>query len=254
MLEMCCKGHTWANKQHALPLSHSEAWTSFTLQLYLGMCWGLSTVVLLSHELYKATRLVYYKCLPLLGVQQHIKLPWRMLPEAYQGIGLPNFTLHSLASKLQLIQCIWGFNNAGSCSLLMGYELLPMDIGMYRNSLGYSYNWYLVLATNNTWFKNVWELLHDFDVKVTFGEDYQLHPIHEGDYFLIDLFSRHYSGADLASLNVFCQHKHVIHVSCIVFCDGQTINTDFLSMVRGHSDRHKFPLQLIQTIPYGRKP
>jgi hypothetical protein len=65
----------------------------------------------------------------------------------------------------------------------------------------------------------------------------------EGDYSLMDLFSHHYSGADLASLNVFCQHKHVIRISCIVFFDSQTINTDFLSMMCDHSDCHKFPLQ-----------
>ncbi len=35
----------------------------------------------------------------------------------------------------------------------------------------------------------------------------------------------------------------MIRVSCIVFCDGRTINTDSLSMMRGHSDRHKFLLQ-----------
>ncbi len=84
---------------------------------------------------------------------------------------------------------------------------------------------------------------HDFNVEATFGEDYQLHPIREGNYSLMDLFLRHYSGAELAPLNVFHQHKHVIHVSCIVFCDDQTINTDCLSMMRGHLDHHKFPLQ-----------
>jgi hypothetical protein len=52
-----------------LGLSHFEAWTSFTLQLYPGMSWGLSTVVLLSRELFEATQPVYYKYLPLLGIQ-----------------------------------------------------------------------------------------------------------------------------------------------------------------------------------------
>jgi hypothetical protein len=141
-----------------------------------------------------------------------------MLPEASQGIRLPYFSLHSLASKLQLIQCIRGFNDAASRALSRGYELLLLDIGMYGNSLGFSYNWYSVIATNNTWFKNVWELLHDFNVTATFREDYQLHSTWEGDYSLMDLFSCHYSGADLASLNVFRQHKHVIHISFIVFC------------------------------------
>ncbi len=53
ILEMCCKGHTWANKLHARPLSHSEAWASFTLQSNPGMLWGLSPVVLSSRKLMK---------------------------------------------------------------------------------------------------------------------------------------------------------------------------------------------------------
>ena len=168
MVEMCPKGHIWADKLHAWPLSHLEAWTSFTLQLYPGMSWGISTVVLSSHKLFEATRPVYFKCLPLLCVQPHIELPWRTLPKSYQGIGMPNFALHSLASKLQLIQCIWGFNDATSCSMLMGYESFLMEIGMYGHTLAYDYTRFSELATNNTWFKNVWELMYDFRVKAAF--------------------------------------------------------------------------------------
>jgi hypothetical protein len=54
ILEMCHKGHIWADKLHVWPVSHSEAWTSFTLQLYPGMSWGFSMVALLSHELIEA--------------------------------------------------------------------------------------------------------------------------------------------------------------------------------------------------------
>ncbi len=104
--EMCQKGHDWAARLHSRPLNHAEAWVSFSLQLYPGMAWGLFTVILSSKELYLAKKPVYLKCLPLLGVQCHIELPWRTLSESFQGIGLPNLALHSLASKLQLLQCI----------------------------------------------------------------------------------------------------------------------------------------------------
>ncbi len=40
VLEMCHKGHIWPDKLHARPLSHSKAWTSFTLQLYPSMSWA----------------------------------------------------------------------------------------------------------------------------------------------------------------------------------------------------------------------
>jgi hypothetical protein len=59
----------------------------------------------------------------------------------------------------------------------------------------------------------------------------------------MDLFSHHNSGADIVSFNIFCQHKLMIHVSCIVFCDSRTIVTDCLSMMPSHLDHHKCPLQ-----------
>jgi hypothetical protein len=128
-----------------------------------------------------------------------------MLPKSYQGIGLPNFALHSLASKLQLIQCIWGFNDVASHFMLIGYQSFLMEIGMYGNILGYDYPQFSGLATDDTWFKNVWELLHDFGVEATFGDEFQLHPIRVGDRSLIELFSCHYRGSDLVALNTFRQ-------------------------------------------------
>jgi hypothetical protein len=138
--EMCQKGHDWADCLHLRPLRHSDAWMSFLLQLYPGMSWGLSTFVLSSHELYMATKPVYFKCLPLLGIQCHIEHPWQTLPESFQGIGLPNFALHSLAAKLQLLQCIWGFKDAASIYLLMGFETFLMEIGMYDNPFNNDYS------------------------------------------------------------------------------------------------------------------
>jgi hypothetical protein len=241
---MCRKGHIWADKLHARLLTHLEAWTSFSLQLYPGMAWGLYKVVLSLHELYEATYPVYFKILALLGVQLHVELPWCTLPEAFQGIGLPNFALNSLASKLQLIQCIWGFNDATFIALSMGYDSFLMDLGLYGNVLGYNYNQFSILAMDNTWFKKVWELLNNFDVRATFGRDCQLHRICADNKSLIALFSLHYSRPDLASLNIFWQHKKVIHVACIVmFNDGHSVNKTVLTMSRGHLDFHKFPLQ-----------
>ncbi len=174
---MCKKGFIWADRLSSRPLPHAADWTSFTLQLYPGMVWGIATVVLSSRELFIATKPVFYKCLPFLGVQRHIELPWRTLPECFQGIGLPNFSLVSLSSKLQLIQCIWGFKNAASMSPRMGYESFVVDIGMYGNVFSLKYDDYSILATNHTWFKNVWELLQEFGVSACFDSDSQLLPV-----------------------------------------------------------------------------
>jgi hypothetical protein len=207
------------------------------------MSWGIATVVLSPQELYLVTKPVYYKCLPFLGVQRHIELPWRTLPECYQGIGLPNFALISLSAKLQLIQGIWGFKDAASKSLRMGYESFLMDIGMYGNVLALNYNDFSVLATDHTWFKNLWELLRTFDVDATFGEGVQLLPVRTGDKALMSEFSKYYNGRDLQDLNIYRQYKKVIHLSCIVLSDGHTIDKECMTSEEGKSDLHKFPLQ-----------
>jgi hypothetical protein len=119
-------------------------------------------VVLSSRELFWTTKPVYFRCLLLLSVQHHIELPWRTLPEAFQGDGLPNFALLSLASKLQLIQCIWGFHDAAFKSLAMGYKFFMMKLSFYGNNFGYNYRQFSGLASDGTWFNNIWELLHDF--------------------------------------------------------------------------------------------
>jgi hypothetical protein len=79
----------------------------------------------------------------------------------------------------------WG---EGQSSLLQELVWLARSVGWLG---GWSVcPWSLGLPLPNTWFKNVWELLHDFNVEATFREDYQLHPIREGDYSLMDIFSR----------------------------------------------------------------
>ncbi len=88
---------------------------------------------------------MYFKCLPLLGIQSYIELPWRTLP-----IGLPNFALHALTAKLQLIQCNCGFIDATSKGLIMGYESFFMNVGMYGNTLNLDYKSYSGLAVDGT--------------------------------------------------------------------------------------------------------
>jgi hypothetical protein len=60
MKEKCRKGFIWADILHSCPLPPSEAWVSFTLQLCLGMLWGIVMVILSQHELYKTTQPVFF--------------------------------------------------------------------------------------------------------------------------------------------------------------------------------------------------
>ncbi len=106
---MARKGYNWVDRMKSRPLPHDLAWRSFIHQLQPGMMWGIATVVMSPLKLLEQFQRVYFRCLPSLNVNQHINLPWWLIPERYQGLGLPNFTLISLASKLFLIQHGWGF-------------------------------------------------------------------------------------------------------------------------------------------------
>ena len=69
---------------------------------------------------------------------------------------------------------------------------------MYGNPLALDYNRFSPLATNGTWFKNVWELLHEYKTHATFGKEMQLLPVRVGDKSIMEeLFSKYYSGQEV---------------------------------------------------------
>jgi hypothetical protein len=72
-----------------------------------------------------------------------------------------------------------------------------MDIGMYGNPFSLNYKLYSILATNGTWFKNMWELLHKFKTIATFCADNHIHPVCVGNQSLMQEFSRFDGGRNL---------------------------------------------------------
>ncbi len=86
--ELAKKGYNWADWMKSRPLPHNLAWKSFNCQLQLGMTWGIATVVMSPWKLLAQFQRVYFKCLPSLNINCHIELPWRLIPEQYQGLGL----------------------------------------------------------------------------------------------------------------------------------------------------------------------
>jgi hypothetical protein len=148
------------------------------------MMWGIATIVMSPKRLMDLFQWVYFRCLPLLNVNCHIDLPWRTIPEQYQGLGMANYTLVSLSSKLSFIQINWGFDVAHLKAMMMGYESFMIEVGLYGNTMDYNFKRYSMLATNNTWFKNVWELVLYFNVSLNFNEDFQLKPIRRGNRYV----------------------------------------------------------------------
>jgi hypothetical protein len=103
------------------------------------MMWGIATVVISPHKLLKQFQQVYFRCLLLLNVNCHIELPWRLIPEQYQGLGMANYALVSLASTLSYLQCNWGFEAIHSNALMTGYESFMVEVGLYGNTMEYEY-------------------------------------------------------------------------------------------------------------------
>jgi hypothetical protein len=74
-----------------------------------------------------------------------------LILEKYQGLGMANYALVSLASKLSFLQCNWGFDIVHSKTIMIGYELFMVGICFYGNTMSYEYKTHSMLATNNTW-------------------------------------------------------------------------------------------------------
>ncbi len=100
-------------------------------------------------------------------------------------MGLPNYGLVSLASKLSLIQHGWGFDNIDARAIMIGYESFMMEVGLYGSTMDHDYKTHLILVTNNTWYKNVWELVHYFKIRLVFHTNYQLKPVRKIDKLLM---------------------------------------------------------------------
>ncbi len=242
--EMAPKGYNWADRMKSHPFPHDLAWRSFIHQLQPGMMWGIATVVMSPLKLLEQFQRVYFRCLPSLNVNRHINLPWRLIQERYLGLGLPNYALISLASKLSLIQCGGGFNNADARAIMIGYKSIMMEVGLHGNTMDHDYKTHLILVTNNTWYKNVWELVHYFKIRLVFHPDYQLKPVRKGDKSLMSEFMRiRYRRDDLLLLNIMRMHKKVIHLLDIVMCNGKTIMSEMLTYLPGQSNVYKFPTQ-----------
>jgi hypothetical protein len=109
--------------------------------------------------------------------------------------------------------------------------------------MDYDYKTHSMLATSGSCFKNIWELVWYFNVRIHVSAAFQLRAVHRSDISLMSEFMRtgNFSQPDLISLNIMCMHKKVIHKLDIVLCDGKTIKVEMLTDQPGHSDVHQFP-------------
>jgi hypothetical protein len=83
---------------------------------------------------------------------------------------------------------------------------------LYGSPLNWNYKDYGHLATKDTWFRNLWELMDDFGALLTMQDADQLLGAREDDRPLMAEFHRvGYRNLDLEALNVVRRHRNLLH-------------------------------------------
>ena len=102
-----------------------------------------------------------------------------------------------------------------------------------------------MLATSNTWFKNIWELVWYFNVRMHVSTAFLLRAVRQGDISLMSEFMRtgKFCKPDLISLNIMCMHKKLSIRRILFYVMEKTIKAEMLTDQPGISDVHKYPTQ-----------
>ncbi len=178
-----------------------------------------------------------------MGINGNIKKEWRSIPTMYQGLGLPCFPLVALAKKISFLQENWGNTGvAQSDALSLAYDDFIMEVGLYGDPLSWEYINYGQLATQATWFSNLWQLCHTYQATVSINKSgRQITPICKNNRSIMSEFYRiGFRGNQLVGLNTVQKYKHFIHVSDMILCDGRTIDPFSLSDEQILSVQHVF--------------
>ncbi len=241
--QMRQKGLDWVDRVQTRPLPPRDAWLSFNLALQMGMQWGLVSVIMPPAKLEAMMGKLYYKCLPLLGVNRNITTLWRTLPEMFHGLGMPDFVILAFANKVFLLQQHWGFDGPAAELMTFAYKAFMLEVGLYGNIFSLSFKSYGCLATKGTWFHNFWELGDHLKVKVELNAKYHLQPVRGGEKSLMATF--HNAGFtseyQLTSLKVMKNYHCCVHLLDILCCDGKTVDEEVLTEEPGTSVLHHFP-------------
>ena len=99
-----------------------------------------------------------------------------MLPERYHGLGMPNYVVNCLSAKIFFIWRHWGFGGATGQMMTQAYEAFLVEVGLYGDVFTRDFKRYGMLATDGTWFKNLWELADHLKVSITMDSRYLIQP------------------------------------------------------------------------------
>ena len=112
-------------------------------------------MVLTPKALQKYYQDLYYKILPLMGMNRSIDKEWRTLPERYQELDLQDSKVHALSRKTLCLQKKWDGNYSTSKITGATYEAFMVEVGMYGNIFSRLWQKFKILAIKHTWYYNL---------------------------------------------------------------------------------------------------
>ena len=114
-----------------------------------------------------------------------------------------------------------GFESASAILMSHAYEAFQMEVGLFGDILAQDYIRYGCLATNGTWFANLWEYLSKYGVTLELDEQYHFKPVRVRDGSLMALFFQFpFDHRQVERFNRVRHFKGVVRVSNIISCDG----------------------------------
>ena len=133
-----------------------------------------------------------------------------MLPQQYQGLGLPNPNIKILSAKLQLIQEHWDTTTTMGNMLMQVYQLFQMEVGLGGNIFGKPFRTLGHLATHG-FFQNLWELLDLFGVSLRIHNIFDIPLLRVDDRMIMDAVVKTdiFTARELDQVNRVRHHKKV---------------------------------------------
>ena len=236
--KMISKGGKWSTKVSASTLSPGDAWHSFSGQAVPASSYGIVPLMAGPDLVEQGFMGGYYKCLSTLGVNKNTAKGWRMLPEEFFGLGMPNMSLRKLGDSIQFLQRRWGGKSAVGKALRSIYELVQLETGLSGNFLVRDFLVFGCLATR-TWWVVLWEYLHRYGVKLEL-QDVEIPIVRERDKVLMEEAIKVLPRNRWCGFNRLRKHKEVYFLSQTLHCNGITVDTDLLSLDRRRNSTMTF--------------
>ena len=239
---MVTKGYRWSRRVLKSKLHAKDAWFSFRTQAIMSVRYGIVPLMASRSSIDYTVSKWYYHCLPALGVNRTIGHEWRTLPFEYQGLGLPNLSLEKLAESLHLLQHHWSRRTELGQALRLAFELVQVETGLHGNFLLRNYDTHGRLATH-TWFKQLWEMVHHYQVDVILSDDIVVPPIRENDKVLMEEALRILPYHQWVSFNRARKHFQIYFLSHLIMCDGSTVHPTAIdpTLVKHRHTSMRFP-------------